>query len=217
MAGMMDETAEARYPETEGYTEWIERHEQELETFAGLRGDDASRKFLEQRLHFAQESGHVGRWFMLRHTEMYANGESDLVRAEARQLQLLDTSCDAANAHFVRLHGTGHASDSAQIRASAREGIKMAFSMLGSPMGAQSGMHQRFAQLTDEYIARIIARHKAQKKEVERARRMAAREREKELAAIAAAEKAARRKPMRNLLLLCLLVLMVAMSFNQGP
>ena len=212
---MGDEETDHHYPETEGYSDLVESHAQELETFAGLRSDDASRKFLEQRLHFAEESGHVGRWFMLRHTELHASGESERLRAEARQLQLLDTSCDAANAHFVRLHGSGYASDAAQIRASAKEGIKMAFGMLGSPMGASTGMHQRFSQLIDEYIARIVARHKAQKKEAERAKRLAAKERQKELAALAAAEKAAQRKPMRNLVLLGLFVLMLAASFNS--
>jgi hypothetical protein len=62
--------------------------------------------------NFVEESGHVGHWVEVRHVEALKGGDKpESIRKEARQFQILNTVCDAANATFYQLYGDGYGSE----------------------------------------------------------------------------------------------------------
>ena len=97
--------ADAAYPETEGFDDFVRENQAHLEKLEALRSDSETQEHMQQHVQLLEGSGHTQRWFMLRGCESEAllkpgTPEHEELRAAARQLFLLDAACDAANHHF---------------------------------------------------------------------------------------------------------------------
>lgn len=212
-----------QWPETEGYHEFAELHANSLAAYAGLRDLRDTEKFLKKHLSLMEGSGHVGRWFLLRHTAAAAaRAPDDELRLEARQFFLLDTACDAANAHFVRLHGPGAHGTTESIRASAKEGIKMLFQLVLKGPVDPLGVRPRLEQNVARWAERVAVRAEEQRaREVAEAVKKARRRREQQEAERAVeaerqvAAAARGRSHCRTVSMLTGLVLLAAISYGH--
>lgn len=97
--------ADAAYPETEGYEDFVRKNQAPLEKLEALRSDVETQEHMRQHVQLLEGSGHTQRWFMLRGCESEAllkpgTAEHEDLRAASRQLFLLDAACDAANHHY---------------------------------------------------------------------------------------------------------------------
>ncbi len=146
------------YAELEGYGDFVERHSSDMTAYAGLRDDEETQKFLRAHVYLALENGHVSRWFYLRHVELERRGgKEELLRAEARQCNLLDMVCDAANNAYSRKHpGTAFASSKAEMELAAREGMQMAFLALLGPTTWQTP--PGLMKMRDQFQKKVSAR-----------------------------------------------------------
>lgn len=202
------------FPQTEGYAEFVEEHEEKLKTFIGLRVDVRTRRFLSENMNFVEESGHVGHWVEVRHVEALKGGDKpESIRKEARQFQILNTVCDAANATFYQLYGDGYGSE-AEIGSCSKKGLEMAFMMLGSSDAMMEPQQDHFDDMIDAHILRIEARVKQEAREAERRAKREAKLREKAAAAAEKEERARKARPMRTILLLSLMVLIFALQYS---
>lgn len=233
-------TADQSYPQEAGYDEFIKEHAAALDALCVCKDDESTKDLLLQNLELLLSSGHVGRWFMLRHSDMLqAGGAGAVLQAEARQFFILDCACDAANAYFMRMHGQ-FAQDRAHLLSSAAEGVKMCFAALQvpDPIRARhvkdrlahnvrparhgvchpvpSGSIHR-AQI-QAYVRKVVMRVKRLREDAKEAERLQQETREKEAAieSEAAADEAARARAQpraslrRMVTILCALLMLFA-------
>ena len=149
---------------------------------------------------------------MERNTDLVANGETQNLKNAVRQYYFLDAACDAANAHFVRTHGQAHAHSSADIRASAEQGITMLFRALTIP-GDPMQLRPKTEKKANEYIGQLVQRVAKLRKASEAKTAKRKKEAEEERLAVEAEAAERARKARRNNLsgtMLLLFVLLLA-------
>ena len=116
------------YAETTGYAEFVEAREKALTQLATITDDNLTIVHMMTTPELLLESGHTGRWFLLRHTEMMAEKRTSTLKQEVRQFFLFDCACDAANAFFAQRHGgqRNHlATDPMELRSCSLQGVQM--------------------------------------------------------------------------------------------
>lgn len=220
-ASPSDTDLESSYPETDGYAAFVEENEQALDRLASLKGGIATEQHMKHNLQLLLESGHTGRWFMLKCTAMMEEGNTANLRSIVRQLYFLDAACDAANAHFFQSRGSREAtaSSSDELRMCASMGISMlarAVELPGDPMQMQQKLDMKVAA----FIGQLVKRVAKQREAAAAAKKEQARRREDERrAAEREADEERARKRMRlsvsGVVLVLMLLISCAMAFSQ--
>ena len=137
------------------------------------------------------------------------------LRLQARQLFLVDAACDAANHHYRMKHGTDFATSSADLQASAQQGIYMLFRALQMP-GDPMHIQHKLSEKVDEHLIllkkRIIKLRVAQEKEKRRKQQ----QKQAEAKAAAAAEAKRKKDSQYRSVFVAVLLLALAAAWVQS-
>jgi hypothetical protein len=182
--------ADAAYPEVDGYADFVAEQGPHLESYCRLRDNKDIVQHLQANVQLMEGSEHVGRWFMLRHSDALTRNDGKEILAEAKNFFLFDAACDAANHDYLMRHGDTHVTSREDLRNAARAGVQMLYGVLRMP--GTHPIEQGVQKRSREYVGLIIkrvAKLKEQAKEEEQ-QREEQRKREREAAARMQAEQA---------------------------
>lgn len=217
--GGAPEDADAAYPETEGYDEFVSSHNSALEKLASLRSDLDTESHLRTNIKLLEESGHLMRWFALKNSEdpalMTASAAREELRLQARQAFLVDAACDAANHHYQMKHGTGFATSSADLQASAQQGINMLFRALQLP-GDPMQVRRKLSEKVDDHLILLKKRIIKLRVEEEKERRRKLQQKLAEAKAAAAAEAKRKKNSQCRSMFAIVLGLVLAAAWVQS-
>ena len=215
------EDADAAYPETEGYHEFVEKHKGALERLYSLRSDAATEKCMRENIALLEGSGHTQRWFMLRACEnpalLKAGTADEELLQSSRQLFLLDAACDAANHHFHTKFGASHATSVSDIQESALQGVERLFRALQIP-GDPLQLKKKLEEKVSGHI--FLLKKRLVKKRVQAEKETRRKAQQKKAEAEALRETEARKKRQTQCksaaVVVTLLVLMAAWAQSLG-
>jgi hypothetical protein len=208
--------ADEAYPETEGYTALISQHVDALDKLASITDESETQAHLSKHIELLEGNAHTGRYFMLKTTEQIkSDAPAGLRRRVAFQLFLVDAACDAANAHFMKVHGPGHATNAEDLRTSAAQGIKMLFQALKAP-GDPMQLRPKLDAKVEEYIGLICKRVVRERKRAAEEKVTLEKQRQSQLAAEVERAKARRadERARRQRAVVAFLFVLLALGFT---